>query len=56
MIKVISIIYTKRQKSIVENIQNNGFVIYIIIKKINVNLLSKDIAYSIKKSYYRNLV
>lgn len=31
IVKVISIIYTKKQKIIIENIQNNGFVIYMII-------------------------
>lgn len=56
MVKVISVIYTKRQKSIAENVQNNGFMMYIVIEKINVSLLPKDIVYSVKKSYYRNLV
>lgn len=54
--KVISIIYIKNQKNIIKDISNNKFMIHMISKKIDINVLQKNIIYIIKKLYYRNYV
>lgn len=40
----------------IENIYNNDFMIYIIIKKLDINLSLKNIIYSIKRLYYKKIV
>ena len=49
-------IYAKNQKNPIEDVQNIGFVTNVIIKKIDINALQRNIIHNIKKSYYKNLV
>ncbi len=56
MLRVKSVNLTRKLKSIVGGVQNNGFIIYVIIKKVNVSMSQKNIVYSIKKLHYRKIV
>ena len=38
------------------DIINNSFVIYIIIKKVNISVLQKNIIYNIKKLYNKRVI
>ena len=42
--------------SIIKSVQSNGYVIYIITKKFNINILHKNIVYIVKKSYYKKII
>ena len=54
--RVISVTNAKKQKSIVEDVQNNGFVTNVMNEKINANMLPRNIVYVVKKSHYKNLI
>ena len=56
MCQGLSVIHTKKQKIMVEDVQNNGFMIYVINKKIDANALLRNIIYIIKKLHYKSLV
>ena len=43
MFKIVNVNLAKRYKSITENIQNNGFVIYIIIEKVDISILKNNL-------------
>lgn len=54
--KVKNTSFTKKWKIIVENAQNNVFVIFIFFKKNVANILLKDIAIDRKKYTFKNLI
>lgn len=55
MLKVVNIRYARRQNSIIGDIQNNSFVIYMIIKKVDVSILQKNIVYVVKKLHNKRI-
>ena len=53
-IKNIEII--RKKKSIVKDVQNNVFIIYVIIEKVDINILQKNIFCSIKKLHNKRII
>ena len=45
----------RKQKSTVGDIYNNGFVIHMIIKKVDISILQKNIMYGVKKLYNKKV-
>lgn len=49
-------IFVRKEKSIVESIQNNNFVMYMIIQKFNIKIKQKNTVYNVKKLHYKKFV
>ena len=48
--------HVRRQKNIVRDAQNNHFVIYIIIEKVDISVLEKNIVYIVKKLHNKRII
>lgn len=53
--KIKNTIFLKKYRNIIRKLLNNTFIIYIIFKKKDINILQKHIIFNIKVLIYKSL-